>query len=59
MASKWDNHVGAGQCSGWKGLRIEATVEPLYKNIVGNHLYILIGEVFLCKGNSLFCLEKS
>jgi hypothetical protein len=24
VASKWDNHVGAGQCSGWKGLRIEA-----------------------------------
>jgi hypothetical protein len=36
-----------------------ATVQPLYKNIIGNHLYILIREVFLYKGNLLFCLEKS
>jgi hypothetical protein len=36
-----------------------ATVQPLYKNIVGNHLYILIREVFLYKGSLLFWLEKS
>ena len=35
------------------------TVEPRYKNIIGNHLCILIREVFLYKGNSLFWLEKS
>ena len=34
------------------------TVQPLYKNIIGNHLYILIREVFLYKGNSLFWLKK-
>jgi hypothetical protein len=28
------------------------------KNIIGNHLYILIREIILCKGNSLFWLEK-
>jgi hypothetical protein len=35
-----------------------ATVQPRYKNIIGNHLYILIREVFLYKGNSLFWLKK-
>jgi hypothetical protein len=39
--------------------RLCGTVQPLYKNIVGNHLYILIREVFLYKGNLLFWLEKS
>jgi hypothetical protein len=34
------------------------TVEPRYKNIIGNHLYNLIREVFLYKGNSLFWLKK-
>jgi hypothetical protein len=31
-------------------VRDVSTVQPLYKNIVENHLYILITEVFLYKG---------
>jgi hypothetical protein len=34
------------------------TVEPLYKNSIGNQKSILISQVFLFKGDLLFWLQK-